>query len=175
MKQIAFGLAVAIAAFAAGCQDGTLMGPPASSNSSQHTEIMRPSPQTGTILLKGDVVASENMPNAGIVFHVSGHASYSYRYFGQDIDQTIEFSIATHAVLTPATPVLPTGSGDNQSTYSILTASKQGVIYIERECYIQELDAKLHMEFAIAEDNSLSVSSMWLGGRPDMNDKASTN
>ena len=154
MKQLTIVLIIAVAALATGCQDSNMTAP--SVNSSSHIQLDKPAPQTGTTTLKASVMAS------GAAYSVTGEVSYEYRIVGDAGSPTIEFSISTHADLVPANPILPSGAGSDQSIYSIDLASKTGVIYTQRDCFIPELDTKLHVMLAIAEDNTFSVESIWI-------------
>ena len=40
------------------------------------------------------------------------------------------------------------------------------MVLVQRDYYVPELQTKFHMLFAIAEDNTFSVQSMWLDEMP---------
>jgi hypothetical protein len=136
-------------------------------------QLLKPSPNTGFAALKGDVVLnSSGTVGGGIVFHVNGQVSYEYKITGEGEAQVYEFSINTQARLVPANPIFAQGSVGDQSIYQIAAASKQGVVFTQRDYYVPELSTKFHVIFAIAEDNSFSVQSMWLDQLNPVGDKA---
>jgi hypothetical protein len=97
-----------------------------------------------------------------MVFHVNGQMSYEYKITGEGEAQVYEFSINTQATLLPSNPILAQGSVGDQSIYQIAAASKQGVVFTQRDYDVPDLSTKFHVILAIAEDNSFSVQSMWL-------------
>lgn len=157
MKQVLFVLIVAVAAFVVGCQDSNMTGP--ASGSGQ--QLDKPSPSTGFLVLKNDVFTNgHGTAGDGFIFHVNGLVSYEYKIIGEGNNAIMEFQIDVQADVVPEKPILPLGSVNNQSVYQIALANKQGVIFVQREFYLSELQSKLHVVFGIAEDNSFSLESM---------------
>ena len=158
MKYVLLLTVVAVAIFAMGCQDNNLTGPVASSSH----QLLKPSPTIGHLMLKGDVTAGSVGGVNEIVFHLSGLVTYTYSIIGEGQGQYYEFAIGTQAQLVPVSPILPQGSVDNQWIYQIATAGKQGVVLVQKDYYVPDLGTKLHIIFAIAEDNKITVQSQWL-------------
>lgn len=159
MKHVFFVLIISVAAFVVGCQDSSMTGPVAGSSH----QLSKPSPNTGTAIVKGDVMLnSSGTVGDGLIFHVNGQVSYEYRITGEGENQVYEFSIDMQATLIPSNPLLAQGSINDQSIYQIPAASKQGVVYVQRDYNVSELGTKFHVVFGIAEDNSFSVQSMWM-------------
>ena len=159
----AFSLIIIIATvFVMGCQESSTLEPAASPNQS----FLKPTPNSGLVQLKGDVTLHSGGTLDQPFFHISGLTSYSWTIVGEGENQYYEFTIATQAQLIPSAPGLSQGTVSNQSIYQITTAGKQGVVLVQRDYYVPELQTKFHMLFAIAEDNSFSVQSMWLDGMP---------
>jgi hypothetical protein len=157
MKQVLFVLIVAVAAFVVGCQDSNMTGPVSGSGQ----QLDKPSPSTGFLVLKNDVFTNgHGTADDGFTFHVNGLVSYEYKVTGEGINAIMEFQIDMQVDVVPEKPILPQGSVNNQSLYQIALANKQGVIFVQREYYVPELQTKLHVVFGIAEDNSFSLESM---------------
>jgi|GEM_PF-6026707 len=158
MKHVLFVLVISIAVFVVGCQDSNTTGPVANSSH----QLLK-APPSLFAPLKGDVALnSSGTVGGGMIFHVDGQVSYQYRITGEGEAQVYEFSINTEAALIPSNPNFAQGSVSDQSIYQIAVASKQGVVFMQRDYYVPELSTKFHVIFAIAEDNSFSVESMWL-------------
>jgi hypothetical protein len=159
MKHVFFVLIVSVTAFVLGCQDGSMTEPVANFGH----QLLKPSPNTGNAVLKGDVVLNlSGTVGEGLVYHVNGLVSYEYKITGEGDLQVYEFSINTQATLIPSNPLLAQGSVDDQSIYQIAAANKQGVIYVQRDYHVPDIGTKFHVVFGIAEDNSFSVQSMWM-------------
>lgn len=157
MKHVLFALLIAIAALSVGCQDMNMTGPVAAPSH----QLQKPTPNTGSFQLKGDVSTNpEGLPGNSMTFHVDGVVSYEYRFFGEGIETTMEFQINTQASVVAGNPIVPPGTIDNQSIYQIPLANKTGVIFVQREYFVTNLGAKLHVVFGIDEDNTFSVASM---------------
>ena len=155
MKHVVAILIVAVAVFAVGCQDNSATEPIASPTH----QMLKPTPISGTVLLKGDV-SPTGISGENVVFHVTGQVPYSYEVIGTPEDPVLEFTFNTQAELVPNTPIVPLGSVNSQSIYQISLASKEGVIYVQRDYYVQGFSAKFHIVFAIDENNSIFVNSM---------------
>ena len=155
MKQVFFVLVVAIALFTVGCQNDSATGP----ESTAAVQLLKPTPNTGALDLKADVIAGDK---AEMAFHVTGLVTYEYRIVGEGIDAYIVFDIDTHASLVSKSPIGPSATISNQSSYQIALANKQGVIYVQRDYYVPEFNSKLHVVYGIDENNRFSVQSMSL-------------
>ena len=162
MKHVVAILIVAVAVFAVGCQDNSATEPV---TNSAHHQLLKPTPTSGVVLLKGDV-SPTGIGGEGLVFHVTGQVSYSYSVIGDPADPILDFAFNTQAQLVPSNPILPLGTIDSQSEYQISLASKQGVTYVQRDYYVQSVGAKFHIVFAIDENNSVSVNSMTMDQVP---------
>lgn len=157
MKRVLFAFVIVIAAFAVGCQDSITTGPVASSN----TQVLDNTPVNQILNFKGVVIpGSTETGGSGTSFNVTGQAFIAYSIVGPESDPTINFSIGTDATITPNSQLLPSGTIGNNSQYEIPLASKVGVIYIQRDYFVEEIGTKLHIMFAVAEDNTFSVASM---------------
>jgi hypothetical protein len=157
MKRVLFAFVVVIAAFAVGCQDSITTGPVAQSNN----QLSDNTPVNQILNFKGIVVpGSAETIGSGPSFNVNGQVFIAYRIVGTESDPTISFSIGTEATITPTNQILPSGTIGNNSRYDIPVASKVGVIYIPRDYYVEGIGTKLHIMFAVAEDNTFSVVSM---------------
>jgi len=159
MKHVLFALTIVLVVFAVGCQDNSMTGP----GSSSATPMVKPAPQTGSLLVKGDVYAGQNgTADRRNLFHVLGTTSYEYRIVGEGETAMYQFTIHTSATVRPDVNIFATGSVSDQSIYEIAAANKESVVYTQRDYYVPELGTKFHIIFAIELDNSLSVQSMWL-------------
>jgi len=152
-----FALIVAVAVFAFGCQDSGMNAPVTGSSH----QFAKPSANTGFLILKSDIHTNGSGTwEGGFTFHVNGLVSYEYKIAGEGINAIIEFQINMQADVIPTKPIFPQGTVNNQSVYQIALANKQGVIFVQREYYVPELQGKLHVVFGIAEDNSFSLESI---------------
>jgi len=159
MKHVLFVLTLALAVFAMGCQDNSMTGPGSSSTG----PMLKPAPQTGSLLVKGDLYAGQNgTADRRNLFHVLGTTSYEYHIVGEGETAMYQFTIHTSATVRPASPIFATGNVGDQSIYEIAAANKESVVYTQRDYYVPELATKFHIIFAIEMDNSLTLHSMWM-------------
>ena len=159
MKRVIVAFAIVIAVFAVGCQDSISTGPPSNAGH----QLLKNNPVNQILNFKGYISpGSSETTGGGVSFQVIGQAFIAYTIIGIESDPFISFSINVEADLTPNSPILPSGSIGNHSEYQISLASKVGVIYVTRDYYVENVGTKLHIVFAVAEDNSFSVESMSL-------------
>ena len=157
MKQVLFVLIVAVALFTIGCQNDSTTGPVSATT----VQMSKAAPNTGALDLKADVTTG-TVEGVGKMFRVTGLVRYEYRIVGQGTDAYMNFQINTQASLVSKAPNGPSGSINNQSSYQIALANKQGVIYVQRDYWVPEFGSKLHVVYGIDESNRFSVQSMTL-------------
>jgi hypothetical protein len=172
MKNVLLSAILVLSVILVGCQENSALDPISSSN---NASLLKPTPNTGVLDLKGEVVVgSVGIP---VTYHVSGLALYEYTIdVTSGKDPVIEFSIETAGSVRHQAHAQADGTFGGESIEILPPANSQGIAYVQKDYFIPELSSKIHFIIAFNMDNAaVSIQSMWMDDVNVEGSMASTN